>query len=43
VTVRGLTGGRLFDALVDGRIFIGKALTGFFGTLFWLGAPASAA
>ena len=36
-------GGQFFEALVDGRTFIGKAITGFFGTMFWLGVLGSAA
>jgi len=36
-------GDTFVSALVDGRTFIGKAVTGFFGTLFWLGVLSSAA
>jgi hypothetical protein len=36
-------GERFFDALINGRTFIGKAVTGFFGTMFWLGVLGSAA
>lgn len=36
-------GDLFFDALINGRTFIGKAVAGFFGTLFWLGVLGSAA
>lgn len=32
-----------FDAFISGRTFIGQAVTGFFGTLFWLGVLGAAA
>jgi len=36
-------GSLFFDALINGRTLIGKAITGLFGTLFWLGVLGSAA
>ncbi len=36
-------GGMFFDALINGRTFIGKAIAGLFGTGFWLSVLGAAA